>query len=133
MELLKNRLEDQLLSSYHSYPAYEKREIKRGYIYILRDDVFPEYIKIGMTRDLAKRYRDYNQHKPFNTAEFIAVSEVFNDVVTVEKKILAALVKEITPIGAKKEWFEAVHEDRLKEIVEEAEQHFHLYMPSEDI
>ncbi len=130
---ITNNLSEMALGDYHSYPSFQKIDITRGYIYLLIDSSFPEYIKLGMTRDLKRRYKEYNQHKPYNTATFIAVSDVFANVVKVEKKILEVLLKEIHPIGTKFEWFETKHEDRLKEIIEEAEQHFHLYNPAGDI
>jgi len=126
---LNNELSEQLLGDYPSYPSYEKVEVKRGYIYLLKDTSYPQYIKLGMTRDLQRRHREYNQHKPYNTAEYCAVSEVFDNVVHVEKKILEVIVKKIPPIGGRQEWFEIQHEEYLMELLQEAEGHFHLYIP----
>ena len=126
---LNNELSEQLLSDYPSYPSVVKQSINHGYIYLLLDRSYPEYIKIGMTRDLNRRYKEYNQHKPYNTAEYVAVSEVFADAVSVEKKILEILVKEFQPIGTRLEWFEVKHRERIEEIIKQAEGHFHLYIP----
>ena len=130
---LTNDLTEMSLGDYRCYPLTQKIIITRGYIYILKDSSYPEYVKIGMTRDLQRRLKEYNQHKPYNTAVFVGVSEVFYDAVKVEKKILEVLAKNIQPIGAKKEWFEVKHTDALREIIEDAERHFHLYNPAEDI
>jgi len=126
---LNNELSERLLSSYPSYPSFEKVDVLHGYLYILKDSVFPGYVKLGMTRNLQRRYKEYNQHKPFNTAEFTIISEVFNDVVHVEKKMLEILTKKIQPIGARLEWFESEHIDLLVQAIKDAEGHFNLYIP----
>lgn len=126
---LSNELSEKLLADYPSYPTSETVKLRRGYLYLLEDSSYPEYIKLGMTRDLQRRYREYNQHKPYNTAEFIIVSEVFEDVEYVEKKMLEVLSKRIMPISTRKEWFEVEHRDLLKEAIQQAEGHFHLYIP----
>lgn len=130
---IKNDLSEVLLSDYPSYPSVKKIDIKHGYIYLIEDSSYPEYIKLGMTRDLNRRYKEYNQHKPYNTAEYVAVSEVFEDVIRVEKKILEVLIKEFQPIGTRLEWFEIKHKERIEEIIKDAEMHFHLYIPAGDI
>ena len=126
---LGNEWSEQLLSSYASYPASEKVTITRGYIYLLEDSSYPDYIKLGMTRDLQRRYQEYNAHKPYNTADYIAVTEVFADVLYVERKMLEVLRKRIMPIGARNEWFDIEHKDLLLTALEDAEGHFPLYIP----
>jgi predicted GIY-YIG superfamily endonuclease len=133
MQKITSSLSEMSLSDFRSYPSVQKVAINHGYIYILKDSSYPGYIKVGMTRDLKRRYKEYNQHKPYNTAEFVAVSDPFEDAVKVEKKILEVLVKEIQPIGAKLEWFEDLHEERMREIIIEAESHFLAYNPAGDI
>ncbi len=133
MQKITSELSEMSLDDYHSYPSFVKVDVTHGYIYLLKDSAYPGYIKIGMTRDLKRRYKEYNQYKPFNTAVFIAVSDVFDNVVKVEKKLLEVLIKEIQPIGAKREWFETKNEERIRELIETAENHFHLYIPAGDI
>lgn len=133
MEKISNALTGRGLDAFNIYPSVEKVTLTRGYIYLLVDSSYPNYVKLGMTRDLKRRYKEYNQHKPYNTAEFITVSEVFADAVKVERKILEALVKNIQPIGAKLEWFEVKHREYLEEIIQDAENSFHLYNPAGDI
>ena len=69
MLLLNNEWAEKLLEDYTSYPASETVKLKHGYLYLLEDTSYPEYIKLGMTRDLKRRYQEYNQHKPYNTAD----------------------------------------------------------------
>jgi hypothetical protein len=133
MNKMTSSLSEMSLGDYRSFPISYKVEVKHGYIYVLKDSVYPEYVKLGMSRNLQQRYKDYNAHKPYNTAEFIAISDPFEDAIRVEKKILEALIKRIQPIGAKKEWFEAKHEGLIREVIEEAEAHFHSYIPAGDI
>jgi len=133
MQKIVNSISEVSLADFKSFPSYRRVDITNGYIYILRDSTFPGYVKVGMTRDLHRRYKEYNQNKPYNTAEFVAVSEIFDNVLKVEKKILEVLVREIQPIGAKLEWFEAEHEERIRAVVKDAEDHFHLYIPAGDI
>jgi predicted GIY-YIG superfamily endonuclease len=129
MLLLNNEWAEKLLEDYTSYPASETVKLKHGYLYLLEDTSYPEYIKLGMTRDLKRRYQEYNQHKPYNTAEFTAISEVFSDVSYVERKMLEMLKKRIMPIASRNEWFEIEHKEFLLQAVTEAESHFHLYIP----
>ena len=56
---ITNAWNEQLLAEYPSYPASEKIVINHGYIYLLEDSSYPEYIKLGMTRDLQRRYQEY--------------------------------------------------------------------------
>ena len=130
---IHNTMSEASLEDHKSFPSSYKVDIKHGYIYLLKDSVFPEYVKLGMTRDLQRRYKEYNAHKPYNTAEYIAISEPFDDVTQVERRILEVLVKKIQPIGAKQEWFEVKHLDTIMDVVNEAESHFHLYIPAGDI
>jgi hypothetical protein len=59
--------------------SVEKLIDKRGFMYILYDDIFPEYIKVGRTSDVHKRLLGYNSDKPFRTARMLYVSCLFED------------------------------------------------------
>ena len=126
---LTDSLSEKLLTSYESYPSSKTVKLLQGYLYLLKDRSYPEYVKLGMTRNLARRHKEYNAHKPFDTAEYVVVSQVFQDVEYVEKKILEVVYRQVHPIGARREWFELEHEELLREAITQAECHFNLYIP----
>ena len=49
-----DELADFDLKNYHT-PPLEKYTDRRGFMYIVYDSIFPEYIKIGRTSDCFKR------------------------------------------------------------------------------
>lgn len=102
----------------YSVPVYKEL---RGYMYILRDDIFPEYIKVGRTSDIRKRLQGYNSDKPYPTAKMLFISRLFEDVNEVERKILQYLYDNTSPTTLSREWFEYKHIDKIKDIIEKAE------------
>lgn len=105
-------------------PAKPKELDVRGYMYIIVDSKFPDHIKIGKTLDMGKRLLGYNSDKPYPTTSLVMISKLFEDVSTVEKKILEQMYKEAQPTTAKKEWFEVEHKQLMIELIDEAEEYF---------
>ena len=99
---------------------------RRGYIYLLVDSVFPDFVKVGTTRDLRKRLVSYNSDKPYPSSRFIAVAKPFVNAYEVEKRILDLLYNNTQPTTFKKEWFLVEHKDYIKMLMEAAEEHFEL-------
>jgi hypothetical protein len=106
----------------YSTPPLEKYIDRRGYIYILYDSIFPDYIKVGRTSDCKKRLVGYNSDKPYPTAKMLCISKMFEDVNEVERRILAYMYDNTPPTTLTKEWFEIKHKEKLIEIIEKAEQ-----------
>lgn len=102
-------------------PPVEKYTDRRGYMYILFDEIFPDYIKVGRTYDCKKRLVGYNSDKPHPTARFLYISEMFEDVHEVERRILHYMYSHTQPTTLSKEWFMIEHKQAIIEIVEKAE------------
>lgn len=102
-------------------PPLEKYVDRRGYIYILYNEVFPNYIKVGRTGNLHKRLVQYNSDAPFPTAKMLYISEMFEDVHEIERRILQYMYSHTQPTTLSKEWFEIQHKDTIIDIVEKAE------------
>lgn len=47
------------------------REIKSGFVYLLKNDAYPAVVKIGITRNLESRMRSYLTADPYKTSKFI--------------------------------------------------------------
>lgn len=99
---------------------------RRGFMYIMKDELFPDAIKIGRTTDLVKRLSFCNANRPHNTAKVYAISKPFVNVHVVEQQILLNIYEEFSAISTHKEWF---HLDALplcEMLITEAENHFPL-------
>jgi len=104
-----------------SLSPLQKYTDRRGFMYILKDETFPEYIKIGRTSDLYKRLGQYNADKPFRTARMLYVSSIFANVNEVERRILSYMYDNTAPTTLSKEWFMIEHLQKLIDIVTKAE------------
>lgn len=105
----------------YSVPPLEKYIDRRGYIYVLFDSIFPDYIKVGRTSDCKKRLVGYNSDKPYPTAKMLFISDMFEDVNEVERRILAYMYDNTPPTTLSKEWFEIKHKQKILKIIEKAE------------
>lgn len=105
----------------YKVPPLEKYVDKRGYIYIVYDEIFKDYIKIGRTSDCAKRLIGYNSDRPYPTCKMLYISDLFEDVNTVERKILSYMYSNTQPTTLSKEWFEIKHKEKLIKIIQKAE------------
>jgi len=106
----------------YTVPTLDKYIDRRGYIYILFDYIYPEYIKVGRTANCKKRLFGYNSDKPYPTARMLYVSEMFEDVHEIEKKILNYMYDNTSPTTLTKEWFNREYKDKIIDIVTKAEE-----------
>jgi hypothetical protein len=106
----------------YSVPPLEKYTDRRGFLYILFDSQYPEYIKVGRTSDCKKRLTGYNSDKPYPTAKMQYISEMFDDVNEAERRVLAYMYDNTPPTTLSKEWFEIEHKDKLIKIIQKAEE-----------
>ena len=104
--------------------AIEKYVEKRGWIYVVKDTAFSEFVKIGRTSNMYKRLADYNADKPHSTTVVVGMSEEFTNVIHVEKKIVDHLYKTIEPTTFKKEWFHVDNLGLILDTIKEAERYF---------
>lgn len=102
-------------------PPLDKYVDRRGYIYILHDEIFPEYIKVGRTQDCHKRLIQYNADKPYPTAKMLYISKMFENVNDIERRILTYMYDNTSPTTLSKEWFEIGNKDMLIKIITKAE------------
>lgn len=114
---LSSELDDFDLRDY-SVPIFKET---RGFMYILFDDVFSDYIKVGRTSDCRKRLQGYNSDKPYPTTRMLFVSRMFDDVNEVERRILKYMYDNTSPSTLSREWFLIEHKEMIKEIIEKAE------------
>lgn len=105
----------------YSTPPLEKYTDRRGFIYIVHDSAFPEYIKVGRTQDCKKRLIGYNSDRPYPTVRMKYISKMFENVNEVERRILSYMYDCTQPTTLSKEWFEGEHEQKLIEIIQKAE------------
>ena len=91
----------------------EKYKETRGYIYLLADSKFPEYIKVGRTFNPSDRLQAYNSDKPYDTCRYLAISKPFVDVISVEKEIL--VTARLDSATARLEWFDV---SKTKELID---------------
>lgn len=99
------------------------KEVKKqeGYLYLLIDNCFPEYIKIGYTIDHVRRLVDYNRQKPFDTCSYIYVSKALLNVFKLEQSILSAMYMKTAPTPDRNEWFSIEWKDKLLKLIKVAE------------
>jgi len=107
-------------------PALEKYTDKRGYMYIVFNSKFPEYIKVGRTSDAYKRLQQYNADTPYPTSKMLYVSELFENVNIAERKILRYMYECTEPTTLSKEWFEYEHIEKIINIILKAEELEHI-------
>lgn len=99
-------------------PKYTER---RGYLYILEDDVFPDFIKVGRSTSVQKRLYMYNSDKPYNTARMVLVSKLFENQNEAERKVLEYLYSVTPPTTLSREWFPKEYKSLIQETIEKLE------------
>lgn len=102
-------------------PPLEKYTDRRGFLYIIYDTCFPEFIKVGRTSDCKKRLIGYNSDKPYPTCKMQFISDMFEDVYEAERKVLAYMYDNTPPTTLSKEWFPIEYKQQIIEIIEKAE------------
>lgn len=118
IDLLNQTINDAVLPEDLALPKYTET---RGYLYLLQDSAFPDWIKIGRTIDPQKRLSQYNSDRPLDTCRFTYISKPFVDVVRVEKVILTQLSLVVHSSSKSKEWFNIKNKDLLIQWIEKAE------------
>jgi hypothetical protein len=63
----------------------------KGYVYLLENELYPGWIKCGMTVNLEKRLQTYNTNDPLKRYKFVS-SMTVNDRRKIEKMIMEALL-----------------------------------------
>jgi hypothetical protein len=107
-ESIKNDIHEKKLQDYYSFTPFErsmtknKQLMKSGYIYIITNPAFPEWVKVGKTVDLDRRLGNYQTNDPFQKYSY-AYHRVADDRNSAEK----ILLNELKALGLeqKSEWF----------------------------
>lgn len=92
---------------------------KSGYIYIIRNPAWPEFIKIGITDDLDKRLASYQTSSPFR--DYTLLYSIYHPDYKAAEHQLKETMRPFAKM-IKNEWFEVdflVAKVRLDEILEE--------------
>jgi len=118
------------LDTVYAVEPLPKEVDTRGYIYLVKDKVFPDFIKIGRTGNMHKRLAAYATDKPYPTTYLVCISGMFKDAVEVEARILAEMYKQAQPTTFRKEWFKLEHEQLCLDLIDAAEEHFELLVSS---
>ena len=96
----------------------------RGYMYIIKDKAFPDWVKVGRTVDPKKRLQAYNSDKPFPTSSYTNISKCFVDVIEAERVILEKMYTLASPSTASREWFEIEHLSTIQKLIVLAEDNY---------
>jgi hypothetical protein len=80
----------------------EQTEIKEGFVYLVENEVYPGWIKVGMTIDYESRIGTYNIYDPFNKFKFVSLSFV-KDRRSKEQELIE--IFKIHSLSIKGEWF----------------------------
>ncbi len=101
-----------------------KQVDNRGYIYVVYDSAYPDWIKVGKTVDPKKRLAAYNSDKPVKTASMQIISCQFDNVSLVEKAILRKMYEITAPSTASLEWFSFDYKQTIIDYIKVAENEF---------
>lgn len=88
----------------------EQTEIKEGFVYIISNIAYPDWIKVGMAFDYEKRLNVYNQYDPESKFKIIGIRWTDNRRI-LENKIL----EDMSQVALKQrgEWFRIEKETAL--------------------
>ena len=95
--------------------------ISAGYMYIVFDSAFPEYIKIGCTTQIGKRLQQYNGNRPLDTCSYVYRSKLLVNILSVEAIILQRINTYAHSTPNRKEWFSVDYKEKLIEEIKLAE------------
>ena len=121
---MKHFSPDEYFDTSYSEFVVEKYVETKGYLYLVQDKAFPDFVKIGRTCDFEQRLSVYNRNKPYPTIHPICISRLFADVVTVETKVLDYLYKVTAPTTFRKEWFRSENTNLILTVMKAAENEF---------
>lgn len=88
---------------------------KSGYIYVIVNENFPGFCKIGVTKNIKNRLRTYQTSSPFRNYKVIHYIE-HPDCYLAEKNIQQNLKN--FALSVKKEWFEIPHQFAIDKVNE---------------
>ncbi len=73
-----------------------------GFVYVINNPAWPDWVKVGMTTDAARRGRDYQTGSPFRDYNMVAFEKVVD-----RRKVEAALLEDLEAYGRREgEWFQ---------------------------
>jgi len=96
-------------------------QLSNGFIYLVFDSVFPEYIKIGYTTNKKNRLHGYNSARPLDTCSYVYVSILLANILKVEESILHRINTYAYSTPNRKEWFSVKYREKFIEEIKFAE------------
>jgi hypothetical protein len=94
----------------------EQADIKEGFVYLIENEVHPQWIKVGMTTDYESRIGTYNIYDPFDKFKFVSLAYA-TDRRSKEQKLLEIFKSH--SLCSKGEWFK-IEKEKAIEIFEVA-------------
>lgn len=95
-----------------------------GYIYTIYSPTFSNFIKIGRSVDVAKRFQQYLDYNPHCDWEFIHISKIFDDCIEVESKLIQKLFQKQVFVKYNKEWYDVKDKNIIIDMIQELEEEF---------
>lgn len=79
---------------------------ERGWVYVITNDAWPGYVKIGRAKDVDHRLRQYNTYSPHRDFK-VVLALPFSDVRKAEQDLINHLIGFSIPESPSREWFRA--------------------------
>jgi len=92
----------QRIINFHPLP---KPKTEEGFLYVLQDSAYPNYIKVGKTINIENRLAAYNRDRPLNTCSFSFIVPIKENLDSKEQELLLSLKELYTVSANSKEWF----------------------------
>lgn len=92
-----------------------------GYIYLIFDSAFPNYIKIGYTIEIKERLNTYNQIRPLDTCSYVYISKLLHNIVKLEKTLLRKINTYAYSTPNRLEWFSVDYKEKIIAEIKAAE------------
>lgn len=95
-----------------------------GYIYVIFSPTFSNFIKIGRSVDVAKRYQQYLDYNPNCDWRFVYISKIFDDCIEVETELIKRLFHKQVVIKYNREWYGIGDKDIIITAIQNLEEEF---------
>lgn len=95
-----------------------------GYIYAIFSPTFSNFIKIGRSVDVAKRFQQYLDYNAHCDWEFKYISKIFDDCIEVEAELIKRLFRHQIFVKYNREYFDVKDKEIIIETIQKLEEEF---------